>query len=151
MSRRSDDQRFPVLRSRPADFVDRAGMTEINRDVAIFDGWIDCIAEIALRDNVDLWIVLGQIDNRLAHSTASPDQRHAHRRSHFVFSNALTVFRRRAWFASVISQSGRRTSADIAPRQPSAVFTGTGFGSMNKSLNNGDRLRCKTSAHLSSA
>ena len=44
----------------------------------------------------------------------------------------------------------QRTSPDIAPRQPSAVFTGTGFGSMNKSLNNGNNFRCNFDADFKS-
>ena len=39
---------------------------------------------------------------------------------------------------------------DIAPRQPSAVFTGTGFGSMNKSLKSGSSFRCNFSADFKS-
>ena len=38
----------------------------------------------------------------------------------------------------------------MAPRQPSAVFTGTGFGSMNKSLNNGSNFRCNLAADFRS-
>src|SRR6202011_3170190 len=148
MAGRSDDKRFSVLQRRAANFVDRTGVTEINRDAGIFHGECDLVAEITLRDDVDLRMGFGEIENRLAHSTARPDQRNAHRRFHFAFSNASSVLRRRAWFASDISQSGRRTSADIAPRQPSAVFAGTGFGSMNKSLNRGNSLRCKLSADL---
>src|ERR1700736_135108 len=148
MPGRSDDKRFSVLQRRTANFVDGTGVTEINRDVAIFHDGVDRVAEITLRDDVDLRIGFGEIENRLAHSTARSNQRNAHRRFHFDFSNASSVLRRRAWFASVISQSGRRTSADIAPRQASAVFAGTGFGSTNKSLNRGNNLRCKLSADL---
>src|SRR5262249_5171913 len=107
--------------------------------------------KVTLRDDLDLRIFLRQIDDRLAHSTARPDQRHAHPRFHFDFSNASSVLRKRAWFASVISQSGKRTSNEIAPRHASAVFTGTGFGSMNKSLNNGPIFRCNVPADLKSS
>src|SRR5260370_29507687 len=103
---------------------------------------------MALRDNVDLRIVLGQIGNRRGHSTARPDQRNAHGRFHFDFSNSSTVLRKGVWFAFDISQNGKRTSADIAPRQASAVFAGTGVGPINKSLNSGNSLRCKLSADL---
>src|SRR5438270_13760365 len=77
MSRRSDDKRFPVSQGRSTDLFDRAGMAKIDRYIAVFDGRLNCIAQIALRDDVDPRIVLGKIDNRLAHSTARPDQRHA--------------------------------------------------------------------------
>src|SRR5205814_9947274 len=50
----------------------------------------------------------------------------------------------------VISHNGKRTSGDINPCQASAVFTGTGFGSMNKSLKSQYSLRCKRSARLES-
>src|SRR5207248_9460576 len=53
--------------------------------------------------------------------------------------------------ASLISHNGKRTSGDIAPRQPSAVLTGTGLGSMNKSLNNGRNFRCNLSAVFKSS
>src|SRR5882762_2754900 len=141
MSSRADHERFAILRGGTANFFDRARVAEIDRDIAILQGRFDRIAEIALRDDVDLRITFGQIDNRLPHSTARSDQRHAHARFHFDFSNASSVLRRRVWFASVISQSGNRTSNAIAPRQASAVFTGTGFGSMNKSLNSGPIFR----------
>src|SRR5215831_11211898 len=135
MSCRADDQRLAGLCCSAADFFDRARIAEIDRDVGILNRRVDRVPEIAPRDDVDLWIVLRQIENCLAHSTARSDQRHAHARFHFDFSNASSVLRNRAWFVSVISQSGKRTSNSIAPRQASAVFAGTGFGSMNKSLN----------------
>src|SRR5207247_9119981 len=49
-----------------------------------------------------------------------------------------------------ISHNGKRTSPDIAPCHPSALFTGTGFGSMKKSLNNGNNFRCNCSADFKS-
>src|SRR5438132_8535633 len=146
----SNDERFLVLRCRATNFFDRAYVTEIDRDVASLQRGIDGVAEIALRDDVDLGIVFRQIANRLTHSTFRANERHAHARFHFDFSKASRVLRRRAWFASVISQSGKRTSLDIAPRQPRAVFTGTGFGSINKSLKSGNILRCKVSPVLKS-
>src|SRR4029453_18850624 len=135
MPSRTDDERFPVLCRSAANFFDRASVAEINCNVASLHRRVDRVPEIALSDDVDLRIVLRQIEDRLAHSTARSDQRHAHARFHFDFSNASSVLRKRAWFASVISQSGNRTSNAIAPRHASAVFAGTGFGSMNKSLN----------------
>src|SRR5213075_902815 len=65
-------------------------------------------------------------------------------------SKSSRVLRSRAVLASLISHSGKRTSGDIAPRQPSAVFTGTGFGSMNKSLNSGSSVLCNFSADFKS-
>src|SRR5207302_8438885 len=102
MPGRADDERFSTLRSRSADFVDRAGITEIDCDVAILQRRVDRVSDVALRDDVDLRIAAGQIENRLAHSTARPNQRNAHARFHFDFSKASSVLRKRAWFASVI-------------------------------------------------
>src|SRR4029078_3981144 len=79
---------------------------------------------------------------RTAHATANTSYR-------FV-SNSSSVLRRRAWFASLISHNGKRTSDDIVPRQASAVFTGTGLGSINKSLNTGSSCLCDFSANLKS-
>src|ERR1051325_11946292 len=67
-----------------------------------------------------------------------------------VASKASNVVRKRAMFASVIEQRGSRHSAEMAPRQASAVFTGTGLDSMNKSLNNGSNFRCISRAVFTS-
>src|SRR5438876_2438559 len=131
-----------MLQSDAADLVSRIGVTEIDHDIGIFHGRFDGVSQIALRDDLYVGIVPGKIDNRFSHSAFGADEQHAHRLVHFTFSNASSVLRNRAWFASLISQRGRRTSPDIAPRHPSAVFIGTGLGSINKSLNSGSNLRC---------
>src|SRR6266487_5350824 len=125
-------------------------MTEIDRHIAIFHGWLDWVAYIALRDNVDLRIGFGKIDNGFPHAPSRAYEQHAYRRLHSPLSKSSSVLRKRAWFASFISHKGRRTSPDIAPRQPSAVFTGTGFGSMNRSLKSGNILRCRFKANCAS-
>src|SRR5205823_8656417 len=76
--------------------------------------------------------------DRLAHPAFRTQQQNPHRRIHSVPAKASSVLRRRAWFAAVISHNGSLHSADITPRQESAVFTGTGFGSMNRSLKIGN-------------
>src|SRR5438128_5302925 len=125
-------------------------MTEIDRHIAIFHGWLDWVAYIALRDNVDLRIGFGKIDNGFPHAPSRAYEQHAYRRLHSPLSKSSSVLRKRAWFASLISHNGNRHSPDIAPRQPSAVFTGTGFGSMNKSLKSGNNFRCNFSADFTS-
>src|SRR5947199_10402455 len=125
-------------------------MTEIDRHIAIFHGWLDWVAYIALRDDVDLRIGFGKIDNGFPHAPGRADKQHPYRRHHSPLSKSSSILRKRAWFASLISHNGKRTSGDIAPRQPSAVFTGTGLGSMNKSLNNGSNFRCNLSADFKS-
>src|SRR5205807_9378445 len=91
----------------------------------------------------------GKIDNRLSHATGGANEQNANL-FHFVRSNASIVFRKRVRFASLISHNGRRTSLEIAPRQPSAVFTGTGLGSMNRSLKSGNNRRCNFAADFTS-
>src|ERR1700745_4232216 len=118
MPGRADYERFLMLQSGTADLFDRSRIAEVDRHITGFYRWPDRIAQITLRDDVDLGVALGKIEDRLAHSAARSDQRNAHRRLHFAFSNASSVLRSRAWFASAISHSGKRTSADIAPRQP---------------------------------
>jgi hypothetical protein len=70
------------------NFFDRAGIAEIDCYVAIFHRWVDRVAEVALRDDVDLRNILRKIGNRPAHSAARTNQRHAHRFVHFAFSNS---------------------------------------------------------------
>src|SRR5436309_11341330 len=125
-------------------------MTEIDRHIAIFHGWLDWVAYIALRDDVDLRIGFGKIDNGFPHAPGRAHEQHAYRRLHSPLSKSSSVLRKRARFASLISHNGKRTSPDIAPRQPSAFFTGTGFGSMNKSLNKGNNFRCNFAADFKS-
>src|SRR5437773_1719743 len=88
----------------------------------------------ALRDDLDFPVGPREIENRFSHASGRADEQHARRRLHLFCSNSWSVLRKCAWFAAVISHNGRRTSPNIAPRQPRAVFTGTGFGSMNKAL-----------------
>src|SRR5205807_7344749 len=58
MSGRANDERFPMLQPCAADFFDRTCVTEIDRNIAILHRWFNRVAEIALRDDVDLRIVL---------------------------------------------------------------------------------------------
>ena len=44
MPGRANDERFSVLQSRPTDFVDRARIAEVDRNIAILDGRIDRVA-----------------------------------------------------------------------------------------------------------
>src|SRR5260370_7986694 len=122
MPGRSNDKRFSILQRCAADFFDRARITEVDRNIAILDRWLDRVAEIALRDDLDLRVVPGKIDNRLAHSTARSDERHAHRGFHFASSNASSVFRSRVCFSSVISPNSTPTSPDFPPPHPPALL-----------------------------
>src|SRR5882724_12337433 len=151
MSSRADDERLVTMQHSAADFSDGVRVTKIDRNVAILHSRLDRVAEVALRNDIDFAIGPGEVDNRFPHASSRADEQHARRRLHLFCSNSSTVLRKRAWFASLISHNGKRTSPDIAPRQPRAVFTGTGFGSMNKSLNNGSNFRCNFSADFKSA
>src|SRR6266853_5597826 len=139
-----------MLQCRATNSFDCVGMTEIDRHIALCHRRFDCVTEIALRDDLDLRIALGKIDNRFSHSAGCTYQEHTQRRFHHARSKVPSVLRRRAWLASVISHNGNRHSPDIAPRQPSAVFTGTGFGSINRALKSGNNLRCKFSTSVTS-
>src|SRR5581483_4196975 len=153
-----------------AHFSGSVRLAEIDYHIAIFHWQFDRIAEIALRTDVDAQIVTRQTTNCLPHAASCADKQHANsgilhakslcsvfgfqtRRnfeSHFSRSKASRVLRSRAWFASLISHRGKRTSFDIWPRQASAVLTGTGLGSMNRSLKSGNILRCRLNASFTS-
>src|SRR5437867_1286450 len=150
MSSRANDKRPTMVQRSAADFINGVRVTEIDCNVAIFHRQLNGVAQIALPHNIDLSIVPGEGDNRFPHSSSRADEQHARGRVHLFCSNCSKVLRKRAWFTSIISHNGKRTSPDITPRQPSAVFTGTGFGSMNKSLNSGNNLRCNCVADLKS-
>src|SRR6266699_935022 len=150
MSRRSDDEGSSMLQYCAANSVDRVGVTEIDHDIAIFHRRFDGIAQITFRHDLDIRIPPGKIDNRFSHAPGRTYQEHTQRCFHRARSKVSSVLRRRAWLAAVISHNGNLHSPDIAPRQPSAVFTGTGFGSMNKSLKSGNNFRCNFSADFTS-
>src|SRR6266480_3580193 len=150
MSSRADDERLVTMQRSAADFSDGIRVTKIDRNVAILYRRLDRITEVALRNDIDFAIGPGEVDNRFPHASSRADEQHAHGRLHLFCSNSSSVLSKRSWFASLISHNGKRTSPDIEPRQPSAVFTGTGLGSMNKSLNNGSNFRCNFAADFNS-
>jgi hypothetical protein len=43
-------------------------VTEIDDDIAIFYGWLDGITQVALRDDIDVRIGFGKIDNSSSHA-----------------------------------------------------------------------------------
>src|SRR5438552_7519577 len=139
-----------MLQGGVTDSFDGVGVTKIDHNIAIVHGRFDCVAEIALRHAVDARVAFGKIDNCFPHSAGRAHEQNAQRPFHVDRSNASSVLRKRAWFASPISHNGKRTSLDIAPRHSSAVVTGTGFGSMNKSLKRGNNRRCNFCADFRS-
>src|SRR2546423_7356284 len=143
----SNDGRFLRGAAGAPKLATRVGMTEIDDNVTAVDLFRDVVVEIDARRYLNLGFRSRGCDC-LAHSAFRAEQQNAHRRFHATSANASSVLRKRAWFAALISHSGSRHSADIAPRQESAVFTGTGFGSMNRSLKIGNIFRCMASALL---
>src|ERR1700674_3928231 len=150
MSRGSAHQWFARAETSPADRVGRANVTEIDDHIAAAEFFRQVIALIEPGGN-DHARSFRRRGDRLAHPAFRTDEQNADG-LHFqpTASKASSVVRRRTAFASVISQSGSRHSADIAPRQESAVFTGTGFGSMNRSLKIGNILECRSRAVFTS-
>src|SRR6476646_6799800 len=120
-------------------------MTEIDDDIAVADLRGNFVTEIQAGCYLGIGFRRGR-GNRLTHPAFRAEQQNAHRRFHATSATASSVLRKRAWFAAVISHNGNRHSADIAPRQESAVFTGTGFGSMKRSLKIGNIFRCRSRA-----
>src|SRR5205823_9095270 len=121
------------------------GIAKIDHDIAGADVFRYVITEIEARGYFHARLSRSGSD-RLAHPAFRTQQQNPHRRIHSVPAKASSVLRRRAWFAAVISHKGSRHSADITPRQESAVFTGTGFGSMKRSLKIGNIFRCMSCA-----
>ena len=80
MSGSADDERPPMRNCCATDFVDRAGLTKINRHIATLHGRLDRIVQIAFRDDVDVGIVFCKIDNRFAHSPGRANEQHSHAR-----------------------------------------------------------------------
>ena len=79
-----------------ADFADGVGVTEIDRHIAIFHARRDWITQIALRNNLDLWIRVREIGNRFAHAPGCTDEQQPHVRLHLFRSNSSSVLRKRA-------------------------------------------------------
>src|SRR5207248_11394770 len=101
-------------------------MTKIDYHIGPFHRGLDRVAEIALRDHVELRIVFSKVDNRLSHSAGCADQQHAQRWFHPVRSNSSSVLRIRACVGAVISHTAPRHSPATAPRSPSSAFTRLG-------------------------
>src|SRR5438067_7733570 len=162
MTRRSNHQRYFGLYRCVANRTACIWMTEIKQHVRVSQR--DFITEIRPGHNLNAF-AFGDANDRLPHSTRSADKcntKFCHQRygepfkkrrfptrrilqnggletaapCYYSRSNSSRVLRKRAWFAALISQSGNRTSAEIVPRHDNAVFIGSGFGSINKSLNN---------------
>ena len=127
-------------------------MSKINYRLALRDRGVQIVPDINLGGNFQLRIgrrarneglthtPFGAVDeqfergHRSVRSLGSIRQAARSRVSHRSF-NAQRVERNFSLLESLISQSGRRTSALMTPLRKSAYLIGTGFGSMNKSLN----------------
>ena len=80
MSSRPDDERFTMLQHSAADFGNGVRVTEINRHAATFYRWLDRIAEIALRGDLNRRIGLREFDNGFPHAPSCANKQHSHGR-----------------------------------------------------------------------
>jgi hypothetical protein len=69
-----------MLQSSAADFINAVGLAEVDCHIAIFYGWFDWIAQIALRHDLDFPIALRQIEHSSSHAPSRANQQHAHGR-----------------------------------------------------------------------
>src|SRR4051794_24833812 len=113
MRGRADHKRFTFVQRRAADFTGRVGMTEIDRHIAIVHRRLDCVAEVALRYDLNFWLGACKVEYGFPHATGCAYQQHAHGNLHLLRANSSNVLRKRAWFDSVISHNGKRTAPDI--------------------------------------
>src|SRR5205085_4081685 len=150
MPGRAAHQWFACAKTGPANRIGRADVAEIHDHIASADFLRQVITLIEPGGNNHVRHFRCGGD-RLAHPAFCADEENAdgfHLQP--TVSKASSVVRKRAAFTSVISHRGNRHSADIAPRQESAVFTGTGFGSMKRSLKIGNILECRSRALFTS-
>src|ERR1043166_1613614 len=141
MAGRTDDRRLFRFAAGATEFGAGVRVTEIDDDIAVLDFLSNLIPEIETGSYLDIGLRRGA-GNRRPHPALRSEQENADLRLHATSANASSVFRNRAWFAALISHSGSRHSADIASRHDRAVFTGTGFGSMKRSLKIGSIFMC---------
>src|SRR5437762_8891356 len=153
MPGRANHQWPPMLQRETADLIKDGGRAEIDSDVTRRYTSVNGIPGVNPRINRDLRITFCSRQNRLAHSATRTDQANLNGSRHavgwlyatFAFgsvdvfsrsrSKTSTVLRKRSRFASLMAHNGSRTSDDIRPLHSSAALIGTGFGSMNRSLN----------------
>src|ERR1043165_6851544 len=74
MTSRADNERFTMLDCGAADFVGGIGMAEIDQHIQIFYLPASRIAEVALRDDLDFRIVLGEIANGFSHAPSCANE-----------------------------------------------------------------------------
>jgi hypothetical protein len=55
-------------------------VAKVDRRIAIFHRGLDWITQIALRDDLDFWVVGGKVDYRFPHPASRADEQHAHGR-----------------------------------------------------------------------
>jgi hypothetical protein len=130
------------------------GMRKIDNSLAFWKRGRQIVPDIDLGDNFEFRIGRRAGDESLSHTAFSAVDEQFERGHKSVRSlesvsasslqprliffhrsfNAERVERNFSLLASLISQSGSRTSALMTPLRKRAYLIGTGFGSMNKSL-----------------
>jgi hypothetical protein len=69
-----------MLQRSATDFSDAAGVTEINRHIAVSHGRLNRIAQITPGCDVDFWVVLHKITNGLSHPASRANEQHVYGR-----------------------------------------------------------------------
>src|SRR6476646_171359 len=118
MPRGSNHCRLARFTAGSAKRVSRIRTAEIDHHIAGADVFRYVVTKVERRRDIDVHLLRSSGDG-LAHAAFPAQQEDA--RLHATSANASSVLRSRAWFAGVISHNGKRHSADIAPRQESAV------------------------------
>ena len=138
MTGRADHQCFFMLGAklgnRPGDLV----KAKVNDYVGLLDYPGQVVGDVDPRNDLDVRIGLAAAEQRFTHSTlGSVDDDFGHGGYFLSTPQALSVLANCARLAADILQSGRRYSSAHLPSMAKAAFAGTGFVSMNKSLNIG--------------
>ena len=69
-----------MLQRSATDFSGGAGVTEIDRHIALSHGRLNRIAQITPRDDVDFWVLLCKITNSFSHTPSRADEQYTHGR-----------------------------------------------------------------------
>jgi hypothetical protein len=73
MTGRPNHQRLAMMQGSTTDFSDGIGLAEIDSHIAVFHRRFDCVAEVALRDDVEFWICLRKITDSFSHAPSRAD------------------------------------------------------------------------------
>src|SRR5437660_3014711 len=80
MASGADNERSSVLQSGAAEFLNRTGLAEIDRNVTILHRRLKRVAQITLRCDLDLRFRTGELRDHLPHSAFGANEQHARAR-----------------------------------------------------------------------